>query len=65
MWLTASPGALGAPTMSDAPMLPQPDIARGPLVGYLPQAVMGSDPVFDPYYTDPLYIAARPPRLRY
>ena len=73
MRLTASPGGLGAPTMGDAPMLPQPDMARGPFVGYLPQAGMPNDPritleMLQSLPIDPitgLPLAMTPPRLPY
>jgi hypothetical protein len=68
-----TPEQLGAPTMSDAPMLPQPDMARGPLVGYLPQAGMPNDPritleMLQSLPIDPitgLPLAMTPPRLPY
>ena len=73
MWLTASPGGLGAPTMGDASTLPQPDMARMPLVGYLQQAGMPNDPritleMLQSLPIDPitgLPLAMTPPRLPY
>lgn len=73
MLLMASPGGLGAPTMGNAPTLPQPAMGGVPLVGYLPQAGMPNDPriTLEMLQSLPidritgLPLAMTPPRLPY
>lgn len=73
MLLMAAPNGLTAPSMDAAPTLPAADMQRTPLVGYMPQPAMPSDPrisldalvslPIDPITGLPL--AMTPPRLPY